>query len=346
MTNVVICFDGTGGDVRAHGNTNVVQLFRRLRNQPGEQLTYYDPGVGTFSAAGAWTTPAQRISKFMGSAFGAGMRTNLQEAYTFLISHWQPGDNIFIFGFSRGAYCARALAGLLNLIGIMRPGSDNLVRYAVSNYARRKPKWSRDDWIQAKQFASVTSQEVDGHLWVPVTYLGVWDTVKAPGILRRSMEWPFTRSLPNVVAGRHAVSIDETRRPFREYLLGEDQQTIEEVWFAGVHSDIGGGYLDKPRLGDVALKWITDGARASGILLRDDRPFAPLTIDNAGGIIHGMTWYWRLLTTRRRPVPATAKIHTSVQQRIAKDPNYQKDRLPVDSWADPEWLTQQGDPGS
>lgn len=341
MTRIVICFDGTGGDVRAHGNTNVVQLFRRLHNEPNQQLTYYDPGVGTFSAAGAWSTPAQKFSRFLGSAFGAGMRTNLEEAYTFLINHWRPGDEIFVFGFSRGAYCARALTGLLQLIGIIRPGSENLVRYAISNYARRKPKWSKDDWIQAKQFASIASQQVDGHYWVPVAYLGVWDTVKAPGILRRSMEWPYTRTLPNVAAGRHAVSIDERRRPFREYLVDPSQPAIEEVWFAGVHSDIGGGYLDEPRLGDIALKWITDGALAAGLLVRPDRPFATVTKANATGIIHlKMAWYWSLLTFRRRPVPATAKIHASVRERIHSDATYGKDRLPLDNWAEPGWLDQ------
>lgn len=338
MKNLVLFFDGTGGEVRATGNSNVVQLFRRLQFVADEQLTYYDPGVGTFSSAGAWTSVAQRISRLFGNAFGAGMRTNLQEAYTFLINHWEPGDRIYVFGFSRGAYCARALAGLLHLIGVMRPGSDNLVRYAVSNYARRKPKWSADDWHQARQFASVMSRYVDGHPSVPITYLGVWDTVKAPGLLRRSMEWPFTRQLPNVLAGRHAVSIDEKRRPFREYLVPAHHPTIDEVWFAGVHSDIGGGFLDKPRLGDVALNWITDGARAAGILLRDDLPFAPITIDNATGIIHRMGWRWALLTYRRRPVPATAKIHTSVKCRIDKEPDYARGRLPRDQWVDPDWL--------
>ncbi len=340
MSNIVICFDGTGGDVKADGNSNVVQLFRRLHNEPGRQLTYYDPGVGTFSAAGAWTAPAQRISRLFGLAFGAGMRTNLEEAYTFLINHWTPGDKIFIFGFSRGAYCARALTGLLHLIGITRPGSENLVRYAVSNYARRKPKWRKDDWIKAKQFASVASQENDGHFWVPVEYLGIWDSVKAPGLLRRSMEWPYTRTLPNVVAGRHAVSIDERRRPFREYLVDEKQTAIQEVWFAGNHSDIGGGYVVKPRLGDVALKWITDGATAAGLVMRPDRPFARLTVDNADATIHGAGWYWGLLIFRRRPVPSTAKIHASVQQRLRQNPSYAKGALPADSWADPDWLTE------
>ena len=122
---------------------------------------------------------------------------------------------------------------MLHLIGVMRPGADNLVRYAVSNYARTNPQWADQDWHQARQFASIMSQEAAGHHSVPVTYLGLWDTVKAPGILRRSMEWPFTRELPNVLAGRHAVAIDERRRPFREYLVEPNQSAIEEVWFAG-----------------------------------------------------------------------------------------------------------------
>jgi uncharacterized protein (DUF2235 family) len=353
MTNIVICFDGTGGEIRAHGNSNVVQLVRRLQNEPGKQLTYYDPGVGTFSAAGAWTEPAQRISRLFGAAFGAGMRTNLEEAYTFLINHWQRGDKIFIFGFSRGAYCARALTGMLDLIGITRPGSENLVKYAIGNYARRNPKWRKDDWIQAKQFASVISQDVDGHYWVPVTYLGLWDTVKAPGILRRSMEWPYTRELRRVGAGRHAVSIDEKRRPFREYLVDESHPNIQEVWFAGVHSDIGGGFVEEPRLGDIALKWVTDGARVAGILLREDRLFEPVTIEHATAAIHRARWIWSLLIFRRRRVPPTAKIHASVKERMAQDPRYQqpccrccKKRVPTDSWADLDWLTQQGDPSA
>lgn len=340
MKNTVVCFDGTGDEVRATGNTNVVQMFRRLCHDTDRQLTYYNPGVGTFSAAGAWTPLAQWFSRLMGDAFGAGMRAELHEAYQFLINHWVPGDRLFIFGFSRGAYCARALAGMLHLIGVMRPGADNLVRYAVSNYARTKPGWADQDWHQARQFASIMSQQVAGHHSVPVTYLGLWDTVEALGILRRSMVWPFTRELPNVLAGRHAVSIDEKRRPFREYLVEPNHSAIEEVWFAGIHSDIGGGFLDTPRLGDIALKWIVEGGQQAGLLLRDDLPLPALTIDNATATIHSVAWYWVLLTYRRRPVPPNALIHASVGQRMAKQPGYGRD-LPRDSWADPGWLTDE-----
>lgn len=90
----------------------------------------------------------------------------------------------------------------------MRPGADNLIRYAVSNYARGSPRSADENWHQAHQFADIVSHDVAHHS-VPVTYLGLWDTIKAPGVLRRSTEWPVTRELPNVLAGRHAVSIDE-----------------------------------------------------------------------------------------------------------------------------------------
>jgi uncharacterized protein (DUF2235 family) len=232
---------------------------------------------------------------------------------------------------------------MLHLIGVTRPGADNLVRYAVSNYARTNPRWADQDWHQARQFASIMSRDVAGHHSVPVTYLGLWDTVKAPGILRRSMVWPFTRELPNVLAGRHAVSIDEKRRPFRDYLVEPNESAIEEVWFAGVHSDIGGGFLDKPCLGDIGLKWVVEGAQQAGLLLGDDLPLPALNIDNATATIHRMAWYWILLTYRRRPVPANAFIHASVAQRMATQPGYGR-HLPRDAWADPGWLTDA--PGS
>ena len=326
MTNIVLCFDGTGATVRATGNTNVVRLFEMLCNDE-RQLTYYDPGVGTFSSGGVWTPAAQWLSRKFGLVFGAGRRTNLEEAYTYLISHWKPHDDIFIFGFSRGAYCARAVAGLLHLIGVMRPGSDNVVRYAVSNYAREKPKWQNNEWQQAHEFARAMSQFVDGQISVHGKYLGIWDTVKAPCMLWRGMEWPFTRQLPNVTVGCHAGSIDEKRRPYREYLVQQEEghKTIEEVWSAGVHSDIGGGYGDEPRSGNIALNWITKGAKEAGLITRDDRPLPTLTPAYATAEIHQkMDWYWSLLIDKRRTVPGGARVHDSVRQRIAAQPDSAK----------------------
>jgi len=341
MKRIVLCFDGTGNVVRPEGNTNVLQLFRRIDYDPDRQLTFYDPGVGTFSAAGAWTPLAQRISRLLGLAFGAGLRTNLDEAYTFVINHWDPGDEIYIFGFSRGAYTARAMAGLLSRIGVIRPGSENLVRYAVSTYARRKSKWTDEDWKQAAQYKSAFGRPANGRYEAPVTYLGVWDTVKAPGLLRRSMIWPDTRVLQNVVAGRHAVSIDEKRRPYREYLVDKEKagNRIDEVWFAGIHSDVGGSYMDPPCLGDITLNWIAEGAKKAGLEFRDDRPFPVLTPEHVTGPIHKVGWIWALALYRTRPIPPGARVHDSVRARMQQQPKYARGRIPSDvEWADPDWL--------
>ena len=121
--NLVICLDGTGAQPRATGNTNVVRLYSMLDlSDPEKQIAYYDPGVGTFSAAGAWTPLARWWSRTVGLAFGNGLKENLGEAYTWLMRNWQVGDQVYVFGFSRGAYNARALLGLLRTLGLLRPG--------------------------------------------------------------------------------------------------------------------------------------------------------------------------------------------------------------------------------
>jgi uncharacterized protein (DUF2235 family) len=100
--NIVICLDGTGNQLQAKGNTNVVRLYEMLDlNESAEQIAYYDPGVGTFSAAGAWTPFARRVTKLAGLAVGLGLRANLGEAYTYLMQNYDVGDKLFIFGFSR-----------------------------------------------------------------------------------------------------------------------------------------------------------------------------------------------------------------------------------------------------
>lgn len=345
--NLVICLDGTGNQLKATGNTNVVRLFEMLDlSDPGRQIAYYDPGVGTFSAAGTWTAPGRWLSRVFGLAFGAGMKTNLAEAYTYLMRHYRPGDRIIVLGFSRGAYTARALVGMLKAVGLMRPGTENLVPYAVGVYARNK-EWGKDDWAQLHRFAEAFSEPVDDRFGIEVAYLGLWDSVKAAGVLRWNLRWPYTRQLPNVHRVRHAVSIDEKRRPYREYLVrpGERRHSgpklLEQVWFAGVHSDVGGTFEDDDRLPTVALKWVVDGALDTGLLLRPGAYARELSLvpEHALGRVHRMGWIWGLLTYRRRRLPEGARVHASVRTRIGKDPAYGS-RLPEDAaWADEDWLT-------
>jgi uncharacterized protein (DUF2235 family) len=199
--NVVVCLDGTGNQVKARGSTNVVRLYELLDlRDPGRQVAYYDPGVGTFSAAGAWTPAARTLSRGLGLALGTGMRQNLAEAYRYLMETWEPGDPLYVFGFSRGAYTARALAGMLYRVGLLRPGAENLVPYAVGVYARNRGEdadlsgdegWDRIDRFSAA-FARTTRNRSRA---VPITFLGAWDTVKAAGILNWDLTWPYTRQL-------------------------------------------------------------------------------------------------------------------------------------------------------
>jgi uncharacterized protein (DUF2235 family) len=346
--NIVICLDGTGNQLKAKGNTNVLRLFEMLDlSDPSAQIAYYDPGVGTFSSRAAWSGPAKRLSRLLGLAVGAGLRTNLGEAYTYLMNAWEPGDKVYLFGFSRGAYNVRALAGMLRLVGLLRRSSENLVPYAVSAYTRSN-KNTADDWKQVHHFAATFARDVgEGRTGVPIEFMGIWDSVKAAGILRWDLHWPYTAQLPNVRSVRHAVSIDEKRRPYHEYLIetpdpapASGAPMIEEVWFAGVHSDVGGTFDDDARLPQITLKWMVEGAAAAGIAFKDGAYHKECTVTPANateGRVHTMGRIWMLLTYRHRPIPAGAKVHASVEARRAAT-GYGKSLPAQLEWADPTWL--------
>jgi uncharacterized protein (DUF2235 family) len=335
--NLVICLDGTGAQPRQAGNTNLVRLYSMLDlSDPRKQIAYYDPGVGTFASAGAWTPLSRWFSRMLGLAFGSGLKQNLGEVYTWLMQNWERGDQVFVFGFSRGAYTARALLGLLRTLGLLRPGSENFVPYVVSTYA--------GNWGDIHKNAEIFAQRVDdeGRTTVPVRYLGVWDTVKAAGFLRRSISWRYTHELPNAQRIRHAVSIDERRRLFREYPIAAADETLrEEVWFAGVHSDVGGTFDDDPALSTIALKWIVEQAVAEGMLVRSRKYAAECTVtpEFAEGLVHRMSWAWRFLGERRRPIPTGSRMHTSVRERIGTVTGYDPIGSTNVTWADEDWTT-------
>jgi len=351
MKNIVICFDGTGNQVRARDNTSVVRLFSLLDlSDAARQVGYYDPGVGTMGSSRSWTPWGQATTKVLGLGFGMGLRENLGEAYEFLMRRYQDGDHIYVFGFSRGAYTARALCGMLLKLGLLRDGAQNLVPYAVSLFTARNP-----DWVRLGQFGSALSRRgADGRMGLRVHYLGIWDTVKAAGMLRGGLKWPDTRQLPNVDRIRHAVSIDEKRRPFGEYLVHEvarpaknaPPRSLSEVWFAGVHSDVGGTFEDH-ELSDIALKWMVEDAVAWDLLVLPKPYAAALAVERgfAHGRIHEMGRTWALLGYRHRTVPDDALVHASVQERVARDPAYAS-RLPArHGWDDPQWFERGGPQG-
>ncbi|MHC3472119.1 DUF2235 domain-containing protein [Streptomyces sp. 7R007] len=367
---IVVCLDGTANQVGARNPTNVVRLYEMLESEdPSGQLLYYDPGVGTMAAATARGPLGRGLSRLGGLAFGAGLRANLAEAYTYLMRTWQPGDAVYVFGFSRGAYTARALVGMLNKPGLMRPGAENLVPYAVARYAFNQDI-DRSEQQVARFSHAFCRRTEDEPLWpqvkrndprqvshhaLPVAYLGVWDTVKAAGVLRLgTLRWPYTHSLPNAARIRHAVSLDEKRRPYREFLVRPrepdpetGESTAEEVWFAGVHCDVGGTFdhaPGDPLLSTIALKWITDGVRDE-LDFREDAYAEQTAVTEAfaEAPVHHNGPLWVLVGRRSRPVPPAAVLHSSVRLRRERHPGYHPELAGRTLWADPDWIKPEGD---
>lgn len=162
------------------------------------------------------------------------------DAYLFLAEFWEPGDRIYVFGAGCGAYCARALTRLLNIVGVLAPGCDELLQYVLENWALPHTHRTPQDWESLARLATRLFGLPDADIAVGVEYLGLWDTTKVPGLSRESAQHLDTDPLANVAAGRHAVAIDERRLPAREHLMSP-AAAVEEVWFRGTHADVTGG---------------------------------------------------------------------------------------------------------
>jgi uncharacterized protein (DUF2235 family) len=187
-----------------------------------------------------------------GLAFGDGFFDNVSDAYRFLMANYQDGDRIFLFGFSRGAFTARAVAALLRSIGLLPSGPDNLLPYALAY-------WQLDRGRNSP--GAVVCAEFKGTIGrpCPVHFIGVWDTVSSVGYINNFRFFPHTLHNHEVAHVRHAVSIDERRSTFRQNLMmpEPENQDVKNVYFAGVHSDVGGGYPPaESGLAKIAFAWM------------------------------------------------------------------------------------------
>lgn len=375
--NIVILLDGTGNEL-GRNLSNVLKLYR-IAAKDEQQICYYAPGVGTISRINLWARARQRFNAILGLATGYGLDDNVLGAYRFLVEHWRTNDQLYIFGFSRGAWTARVLAGMLNLIGLVRPEQVNMCDAALGAY---KSVAGNNNFELPRQFSRVL-----GVRRVPVRFLGVWDTVSSVIVPRPDRFYvpslerlPFTRKNPSVEIFRHAMALDERRRMYR--VAGWDQpqiydpdrfdateakpQDIKQVWFPGVHSDIGGGYPEKESaLSKIALAWMIEEARAAGLRI-DHGMFNHLVYgeprpgsrhhyvppDPAGKLHLSLRWLWWLLevlpkrTKHRewrkrlsilgwylplgepRKVSSKHEIDPSVDARKTLVPGYQPPNLP------------------
>ena len=317
MKNIVVCCDGTRAEYGKSGeNTNVVRLFERLGPDGEEQVSYYDPGVGTYSPMRG---PIRRgLDKLVMAVSGSGVDTNVREAYRYLMDHYQQGDRVYLFGYSRGAYTVRALAGLLHKCGLLTKGSDNLIPYAAKIYR------GKDDEI-GRSFKHSFSRECRPHL------IGAWDTVASTGWLWWRKYFSNHRLNSDVTYGYQALSVDEKRAHFQVARWDESEvpegQTIEQVWFLGCHADVGGQEADR-RISDISLEWMLRNAESRRLVLRGDWRES-LQPDSLGEINPSRQHVWRLTPERRRHIPESAKIHRSVFQRMeALGSRYQPPNLP------------------
>jgi uncharacterized protein (DUF2235 family) len=343
--NIVICCDGTGNEF-GDRNSNVVKLYQTLVCD-ATQIPYYHPGVGTMGARSALTGIGRWWTKMLGLAFGYGASDNVADAYQFLMRNFKPEDQVYVFGFSRGAYTARVLCGMLHMAGLLREDNEGLIPYAI-RLMKRKPL----DFAVAAKFKKTFSRECKPH------FVGVWDTVSSLGWIYNAVYFPYTNATknPDLNIVRHAMSIDERRAFFPQDPFGppsaqNPNQSVEEVWFAGVHSDVGGSYPEnESQLSKLALRWMLCEAQLAGLRV-DPRRQAdilggkpPYVAPSPSGEMHeslkGFWWHvaevwpklvhvkdasgqWKKRRTircnlgRRRRIDPNPNVHQSVISRMA-----------------------------
>jgi uncharacterized protein (DUF2235 family) len=327
--NIVICADGTGNKFSGR-NTNVVRLYGALDlRYPTQQIAYYHGGLGTMGDPGALSQWSKRWTRAKGLAFGYGLSRAIAEIYAFLMDAYEPGDRLFLFGFSRGAYTVRAVSGMLHLLGLVRPGDYNQIEYALEML---KQKQSTQTFGVAAEFRAMFSRECKTH------FVGVWDTVSSVGWAFDPLHVPYTFINPDMKVGRHAMSIDERRSFFRQNLWGPkiQGQDIKQVWFAGVHSDVGGGYPEaESGLAKIALEWMVCEATQFGLMVDKDKVADVLGYtgrgvqpDAAAMIHNSLTDVWMLLEplphryadTRVHPPKTRFKVPLGRRRYIAPNP--------------------------
>jgi uncharacterized protein (DUF2235 family) len=296
MQRLVVCADGTWKSKDDSSDATNVEKFCEVVLPAAAdgtvQRAEYFPGVGV-----------SRWDRIRGGAFGWGLSRNVKQCYRWLVDHAGPDDELYLFGFSRGAFTVRSLAGMIRNVGLLTPANVGLLDEAYSHYRDRDPQW-RVSGARAIAFRERWSRELPR-----LRCLGVWDTVGALGVPTRGPIGALTRrrwgfhdvELSGKVENAfHALAIDERRRAFAPTLWQADAeharvQHVEQVWFAGTHSNVGGGHEDCG-LSDTTLVWMAERARNCGLELDDER-LRRLAPDAAQGQLYDS--YTRLYRLQR-----------------------------------------------
>jgi uncharacterized protein (DUF2235 family) len=318
---IVLLFDGTWNNRQTR--TNVTRMREAIAPR-GEgdaaQPVFYEEGVGT-----RW------YNRLSGGAFGRGLSENIQEGYAWLSRKHEPGDPIYVFGFSRGAYTARSLVGLIRKCGLLNAPGEETVAAAYDLY---RDKAVHPDAPAAVAFRAAHSRETR------VRFIGVWDTVGALGIpisavpfSRDYYQWHDTELSKIVEYAFHAIAVDEHRSDFGVTVwsrIKPENLKVEQRWFPGSHSDVGGG--EGGALPNLPLRWLQDMAEASGLTLKEKvavgaQDHLGAIDDSFGGFMLGL---YRLLRRRRHRAfgqGANEVVDESVWRRWREDPGYRPQTL-------------------
>lgn len=366
---IIILMDGTANEI-GKKRTNILRFYGCLKKD-ADQLVYYDPGVGTFGGDGWASRIGQRVYEVLCMLTGRGLDQNVKDAYRFLVENYEyidekTHDEVYLVGFSRGAYSARVLAGFLHNFGLMEPRNLNLLDYAYRSYSQ-----IGEDRKHTFKDIRLHTRTIRPHD-IPIDGLILFDTVSS--VLRwhrwfwRPINHASTARNPSVKAVRHAVAISERRTMFRPQVWIPDQtyqcvkykklpddpkQDLKEVWFEGVHGDIGGGYPEEVSgLAKIPLYWAIKESEAWGLRFKagtvnrlvfgvgDPSKVPP---EPKAPVNRSMTWFWPLVEfiPRRKPplsnrwtifgwtlplferrvIPEDALVHAAVLERDKLPPN-------------------------
>ncbi|KAL0959660.1 hypothetical protein HGRIS_011362 [Hohenbuehelia grisea] len=344
---LVMCFDGTGDQFDAD-NSNIVQFFKLLKKDDrDQQMVYYQAGIGTYTSPSIATPMAAKLSKTLDEMVAWNLDAHVMDGYEFLMQNYKLKDRICIFGFSRGAYTARALAGMIHKVGLLPACNHQQVPFAYKMFTRE----DEVGWKQSNAFKKAFSVDVE------IEFIGVWDTVNSVGLIPRRL--PFTTSNTIVKTFRHAIALDERRAKFKanhwnrpnskeqglaesdrkprrkktefglpgtpkqepslkalekKYSKDPNQPTdLLEVWFAGCHCDVGGGSVPndtKHSLARIPLRWmIRECFKTNTGIMFDSEHLRELGLDPGA------------LYPEVLPRPAAKTVGTACIQNIPSEPS-------------------------
>jgi uncharacterized protein (DUF2235 family) len=338
MKRLVICCDGTWQSLQKTANpTNIFKIAQAIKpvsqsgSQEIEQVVYYDHGVGSGDLTGQ-VDLGERIS---GGAFGKGIDHKIQDAYFFLCENYVPGDEIYLFGFSRGAYTVRSLAGMIHCSGLLSRSNLRKVPEAYELYRNRLIKPSDKE---AQAFRQENGDRVN------ITLLGCFDTVGSMGVPDEIPFLPLDKiinakyrfydtDLSSIIQNAlHAVAIDEIRKVFDVTPMTRSpnalNQVVKQVWFPGEHGCVGGGH-EHHGLSDGALLWMVDEIKALGLGLDIDLHVIsggvkPNLLEDFDNSLHGI---YKLTGEKMRSLETNALLHPSVEERWQGRTDYRPKNL-------------------